>query len=250
MPSHRGAHPQDAEQFADSELPDLRAAVYDLSWLRTRGYGDSAALKLVGDQYRLKRRQRNAVARCACRDQEREHRLRALLSPPDLKGAHLDIDAFNVLIPVEGALGGAYLFVGRDRAIRDVNPVQGTYRIVEETTPALRAIQQTLQELAVSGVTWHLDEHVSNVGRVKAKLGQIAPGSERTWRITVEPNVDASLKQASGPVATSDSAILDASSSWIHLEATVISHQSIPAVVRDLRPQGEREPLSSSGDVG
>lgn len=242
MPSHRGAHPQDSEQFAASELPRLRAAVHDLSWLRTRGYG-SAALKLVGDRYRLKRRQRNALSRSACTDQEKERRREALVHPQDLAGQYLEIDAFNVLISVEGALGGAYLFVGRDQAIRDVNPLRGTYRVVQETGPALRALCQTLQELDVEGVTWHLDEQVSNVGRVKSKLQQVAPRSDMTWRVSVKRDVDEALKQARSPVATSDSAIVDASRAWIHLEETVISHQSIPAKVRDLRPNGERSSL-------
>lgn len=240
MPSHRGAHPRDAEQFAQSDLSRLRRAVHDLSWLRSRGYGDSAAQKLVGDRYRLKRRQRNAVARSACSDREKKHRLQALLSPEDLAGQHLEIDVFNVLITVEGALGGAYLFTGRDHAFRDVDPVRGTYRLVEETEPALRALRKTLLDLSVSGVTWHLDAQVSNVGRVKTRLQKKAPSAGMTWKINVEPDVDASLKGASGPVATSDSEIIDESVSWIHLEATVISHHSIPANVRDLRPNGER----------
>ncbi len=248
MPSHRGADPRDAEQFAESELSRLRAAVHDLSWLRTRGYGDSGALKLVGDRYRLKRRQRNAVARSACSDREREHRLQTLTTPHALAGKHLQVDVFNVLITLEGALGGAYLFIGRDRAVRDVDPVQGTYRIVQETDSALRALRTTLQELSVDGVTWHLDEHVSNVGRVKSKLQQLAPPSEMAWRISVERDVDAALQDTTDPVATSDSGILDASRSWIHLEGTVMSHHSISAKVRDLRPEGERSPLF--GQVG
>lgn len=243
MPSHRGADPRDAEQFAESELSRLRAAVHDLSWLRTRGYGDSGALKLVGDRYRLKRRQRNAVARSACSDREREHRLQTLTTPHALAGKHLQVDVFNVLITLEGALGGAYLFIGRDRAVRDVDPVQGTYRIVQETDSALRALRTTLQELSVDGVTWHLDEHVSNVGRVKSKLQQLAPPSEMSWRISVERDVDAALQDTTDPVATSDSGILDASGSWIHLEGTVMSHRSISAKVQDLRPDGERSSL-------
>lgn len=246
MPSHRGAHPQDEKQFAESELSRLRSAVHDLSWLRSRGYGDSAALKLVGDRHRLKRRQRNAVARSACSDREREHRRQALLSPSGLAGRHVEVDAFNVLITVEGAMGGAYLFVGRDGAMRDVNPLQGSYRVVQETDPALRALLQTLQHLAVEGITWHLDAQVSNVGRVKARLQESAPRSEMRWEVTVERDVDARLQQASGPVVTSDSAILDASSSWFQLEAAVISHHSVSANVRDLRPDGERMPLSGS----
>lgn len=243
MPSHRGAHPRDSEQFAESELPRLRAAVHDLSWLRTREYGDAAARKLVGDRYRLKRRQRDAVARSACSDRARKRRLQALRTPKQLAGEHLQVDTFNVLISLEGALGGAYLFIGRDCAVRDVDPLQGTYLIVQETDSALHALRSTLQELAVEGVTWHLDEQVSNVGRLKSRLRDLAPHSGMTWRVIVERDVDAALQDTSDPVATSDSEVLDASGLWTHLERIVISHHSIPAEVQDLRPDGERSPL-------
>lgn len=243
MPSHRGAHPQDEELFAPSQLPRLRAAVHDLSWLRSRQYGDAASLKLVGDRYRLKRRQRNAVARSSCSDEERAHRLEARLQPSAVSGQTLEIDAFNLLITVEGGLGGAYLFVGRDTAFRDVNPLQGTYRTVQETGSAIDALRRSLQELDVGGVTWHLDSHVSNVGRVKRRLEQAAPSDGLSWSIAVEENVDAVLKATSNPVATSYSAILDATTAWVPLEAVVVSRHSATANVIDLRPEGERGPL-------
>lgn len=138
----------------------LRAAVYDLAWLRTRGYGDPSSVKMVGDRYQLTRRQRNAVARSACSDAERAHRRVRRKEPRALEGHWVNIDGFNVLISIEGLLGGAYLFVGRDRAYRDVDPVQGTYRIVAETKPAIRLIRETLKALRVVGVTWWLDAHV------------------------------------------------------------------------------------------
>jgi hypothetical protein len=137
MTFHRGVHPEDQEQFSPSQLPVLRAAVRDLSWLRSRGYGDASSVEMVGDRYRLKRRQRDAVARSACSDAERAHRLVRRREPSSLVGHWIDIDGFNVLISVEGLLGGAYVFIGRDRAYRDVDPVQGTYRVVEETEPAI-----------------------------------------------------------------------------------------------------------------
>ena len=175
MPSNRGAHPEDAEQFGSDQLDRLRGAVRDLSWLRSRGYSGPAVRKLVGDRYRLKRRQRNAVARSACSDAERKHRLHARLSPHAVVGETVHVDAFNALITIEAALGGAYLFVGRDTAYRDVDPLQGTYRVVRQTTPALELLATTLQSLAPETVIWHLDRSVSNLGRVKARLKEVIP---------------------------------------------------------------------------
>ena len=248
MPSNRGPHPEDAEQFGPDQHARLRAAVRDLSWLRTRGYGDGAAQKLVGDRYRLQRRQRDAVVRSACSDAERAHRLHARLSPPAVGGREIHIDAFNVLITVEAALGGAYLFVGRDSAYRDVNPLKGTYRIVRQTKSAIALLATTLQALDPARVVWHLDRSVSNVGRVKKRLVDASAETDVVWRVKEQEHVDATLCNTANTVVTSDSTILDATESWLHLEALVHARHSLDAAVVDLRPDGERSSWSSCSE--
>jgi hypothetical protein len=238
MASRRGSHPEDDSLFAPSEVPTLRAAVRDLSWLRTRGYGDDAATSLVGDRYRLHRRQRNAVARSACTDEEAAHRRVRCRRLEALAGTWVEVDGFNVLISLEGALGGAYLFVGRDGAYRDVNAARGTYRPVDDTTRAIEGVRAVAHRHALRGVRWRLDRHVSNVGRLKALLERAAPSSRLGWAICVHDAVDPVLRDRSVPVATSDSGILDADGPWCVLEAPVLRHLAADPNVRDLRPQG------------
>src|SRR5688500_3971235 len=60
---HRGPHPEDGRLFATDQLPALREATRDLSWLLSRDYASPSALKLVGDRYQLEARQRIAAAR-------------------------------------------------------------------------------------------------------------------------------------------------------------------------------------------
>ena len=71
---HRGPHPADAELFAPALLPRLREAVADFSLLLTKGYADKSALKLVGDRFSLTQRQRLAVMRGSCSDQQLQSR--------------------------------------------------------------------------------------------------------------------------------------------------------------------------------
>lgn len=240
MPANRGAHPEDPEQFGSPQLDRLRAAVRDLSWLRTRGYGGQSASELVGNRYQLRRRQRNAVARSACSDAERAHRLGARLPPEAIAGQELHLDGFNVLITVEAMLGGAYLFMGRDAAYRDVDPVQGTYRVAHQTVPALRHLADTLQALRPARVTWHLDRSVSNVGRVKTQIADASSATGSAWTPVVEDKVDATLRDVPAPIVTSDSAVLDAVDAWLPLEALVHARHVPDAHVVDLRPDGER----------
>lgn len=239
VPSPRGAHPEDDKQFAPAQVPTLRAAVHDLAWLRTRGYGDPSSLKTVGNRYRLTRRQRNAVARSACTNGQRAHRLVRRREPTSLTGRWIEVDTFNVLISVEGMLGGAFLFLGRDRAYRDVDPIRGTYRVVEETCPALEIILAAMKRTRIKGLVWWLDAHVSNVGRVKSRLADLTPSS-LGWEIKVRESVDEELIQSEGIVATSDSAVLDQIEAWCSVEQMVRSHYGGTPNVRDLRPSTDR----------
>src|SRR5260370_39935245 len=103
---HRGAHPEDRKLFAEGQVPVLRAAVGELSWLLTRDYSLKGALKLVGDRYTLTDRQRLAVARAACSDQSKERRGAALINAAEVADEGLIVDGFNLIITVEAALSG------------------------------------------------------------------------------------------------------------------------------------------------
>src|SRR6266851_3119876 len=91
---HRGAHPEDRKLFAEGQVPVLRAAVGELSWLLTRDYSLKGALKLVGDRYTLTDRQRLAVARAACSDQSQARRLHSLVSAEAVLHEALMVDGF------------------------------------------------------------------------------------------------------------------------------------------------------------
>ena len=235
MTSSRGAHPDDASLFAPAERPTLRAAVRDLSWLRSRGYGGAAAQTLVGDRYRLSRRQRNAVGRSACADAVAAHRRVRRRRPSALAGTWLEVDGFNVLITLEGALEGAYSFVGRDGAVRDVSPVQGTYRPVTDTARAIRAVAVAALHHGLRGLTWRLDDHVSNVGRLTDRLDAQRPDG-LGWKIRVQDHVDQALIDSPRPVATSDSEVLDRVRRWCVLEDAVFARLPTEPHVCDLRP--------------
>ena len=104
---------------------EFRAAVQDLSWLRSRECSGAAPQKLVRDRYQLKRRQRDAVARSARTDAERAHRLHARQSPRKVAGREVHIDAFNVLIPLEAALERAYLICDVLPSLRSLRTYRG-----------------------------------------------------------------------------------------------------------------------------
>jgi len=222
---HRGPHPADAELFAPATLPHLREALADFSLLLTKGYADKSALKLVGDRFSLTQRQRLAVMRSACSDQQQQSRLERRIELADLAGRKIAIDGYNLLITIEAAMSGGLVFRGRDGCFRDLASIHGTYRKVDETVPALMLIGAYLNDIGVSAALWLLDSPVSNSGRLKTLIGQIARENDWNWDIRLSLNPDAELRQTEQIVATTDSVILDACARWTNLAADIITRK-------------------------
>lgn len=219
---HRGPHPEDAVLFAPKNLPALRQATEELSWLLTRGFPPAASLKLVGDRHRLVDRQRIAVSRAACSDQSRERRAATRVVPTHLAGERLLVDGFNLLITVEAALSGGVLLLCRDSCTRDLASMHGSYRSVEETEVAIRRIGETLTSMRPARVEWLLDRPVSNSGRLAARIEQIARKAGWPWSVETVFDPDAELAASDAVVASSDSGVLDRVRRWAELTSPVV----------------------------
>ena len=220
---HRGAHPSDARLFAESQLPLLRAATVELSWLLGRGYVSKSSLKLVGDRHKLIERQRLAVSRAACSDPSRDARAAKCLDIERIAGESLIVDGFNLIITLEAALGGGLLVLARDRCVRDLSGVHGSYRSVQETERAIRLAGDALARLAPSSVRWLLDSPISNSGRLALRIREIARECGWPWTVETVFNPDTEIIRSANEVAvTSDSTILDGARRWINFNRYVI----------------------------
>jgi hypothetical protein len=235
---HRGPHPDDAALFAPVMFPRLREAVADFSLLLTKGYADKSALKLVGDRFSLTQRQRLAVMRAACSDQQRQSRLERRVPVEALPGQPLAIDGYNLLITIEAALSGGLIFQGRDGCCRDLASIHGTYRKVEETIPAVKLIGEFLTQTRTAQTLWLLDSPVSNSGRLKTLITKIARENNWPWEIRLTISPDAELRTTEQIVVSTDSVILDACPQWTNLAAEII-RQRLPqtAVIHLASPE-------------
>jgi hypothetical protein len=233
----RGPAPADEQLFAETELERLRTAVAELAWLLDRGYAEGSALELVGNRHELRARQRTAVLRSVCTSAQIERRRAQRIPASAVAGRALAIDGFNVIIAVESALAGGVLLRGRDGALRDLASVHGNYRRGAHTQVASAAIGAQLAALAPSTVTWFLDTPVSNSGRLKTALAQLAADHGWIWAIELDHNPDRRLvahAQAGGVVATGDAWILDHAPMAFDLAAAVISAACPSAWIVDL----------------
>lgn len=219
---HRGPHPLDAELFAPEALAELHAAVTDLSWLRTRGYAEPSATKLVGDRYQLRQRQRVAVGRCACADGKRESRRNREASPADVAGRHLAIDGLNVITTIEVALAHGVLLLGRDRCLRDMASFHGSYRLVQETARAVAILVEVVESLSPSRAVVYIDRPVSNSGRLAEVVREAARDRGSGLEARTADRVDERMIAHEGVIASADSAVLDGCQSWLNLARIVV----------------------------
>ncbi|MFO0744205.1 MAG: DUF434 domain-containing protein [Myxococcota bacterium] len=222
---HRGPHPEDGALFAAALWPMLGEASDDLAWLLGRGYGMAAALGLVGNRFQLADRQRTALMRSVCTASARAARAARHLSPAAARGATLWLDGFNVIMTVEAALAGGTLLRGRDGCIRNLAPMHTSYRKVVETEAALGHIGKVLSDLGVTDARWLLDRPVSNSGRLRALMLDVAAAAGWSWDVELAPHVDYTLKTVAPPgvVATTDSVILDACGPWLDVARLTIA---------------------------
>ena len=219
---HRGPHPEDDRLFSPAALPALAAATADLGWLVTRDYADKAALKLVGDRHGLDKRQRTAVWRCACSDQQQAGRAKRQRAPESMAGQPLHIDGFNVLTTIEAALSGGVILKARDGCFRDMASMHGTYRKVEETLPAIHLVGSFLEQMGPVPFTWLLDRPVANSGRLRQVMLETAATHGWSWQVELEANPDRLLIESDAVVASADSAILDRTQAWMNLARHVV----------------------------
>jgi hypothetical protein len=234
---HRGQHPADEKLFGEESIPNIRQAIEDYSLFLSKGYAEKSSLKLVGDRFTLTERQRLAVMRSSCSNEQRDSRKKQQVDISDVSKQAIAIDGYNVLITIEAAMSGGLLFRGRDGCCRDLASIHGTYRRVSETQPAIELIGGFLQQIGISQALWLLDSPVSNSGRLKTLLRELAEKNNWKWEIELVTSPDAVLIKGGKIVASSDSVVLDKCGRWVDLAGEIIKKRVPTAKIIDLGAQ-------------
>ena len=199
----------------------------------------TSSLKLIGDRHGLRERQRLAVSRSACSDQDRQRRKDHCVAVEQLRNQPVIVDGFNLIITIEAALSKGPLFVGVDECLRDLSSVHGSYRSVEETDRAIAMIGAAFQRLAALSVCWLLDRPVSNSGRLAARLADFAVRNNCSWDVQLVFNPDAAIAASPAVAITSDSSVLDRVERWVDLKSYLLAREVPDAWMIDLRTGGE-----------
>ena len=219
---NRGKTSNDTKDFAPNWHPIFKEAVDDLCFLLTRGYAINSALQLVGNRYKLNKRQRHAVSRISSSDLEVLNRAKRAVEISELKEQVVEIDGFNLLIILECALSGAYVFQGRDGTIRDISSIHGSYKRVRQTEEAIHLVGTSLQTLGVKQAKWYLDQPISNSGRLKTRLLEISVEQGFNWEVELNYEPDKVLAKSTQVVVSADGWILDHAERWFNLGRWII----------------------------
>lgn len=181
-----------------------------------------SALKLVGDRHNLTERQRLALSRAACSDENKRRRKENEISVHAIKGKEIIIDGFNLIVTTEAALSGGLLMLCRDGCVRDLSSVHGSYRSVSETDRAIELIDEAFEELNPLSAKWLLDQPVSNSGRLAHRIREFAQTRNRPWTIEVVFNPDNEIKASKEIAVTTDSIILDSVDHWVNFNRHLV----------------------------
>ena len=223
--ARRGYVPDDERNFSPESIEKLRVASRHVLYLINEGYDLKQASTFVGNHFLLSERQRLAVMRSLATAEQLAMRKAKLLTAAEAAGRDVWIDGFNTVITLEVLKCDSILFSCMDGTVRDLASLRGTYRIIPETEDAVRLLFDSLEEMEIHSATVLLDQPVSNSGRLKALIAELAVEYPFDLDIQIQKDVDRELYEKEN-VISSDSIILDRCLSWINLAAVCMERQN------------------------
>ena len=216
----RGYVPEDERNFSPEAIEKMITASRHICYLLNEGYDLKQATVFVGNHFLLSERQRLALMRSVASEKQLAEREKKRIPITDLKDQEVWIDGFNTIITLEVLLCDSLLFECMDGTIRDLAALRGTYRLIPETTGAVKMMLDVLNGAGVWKINILLDEPVSNSGRLKALIADVAEEEQYSFLLDIQilKDVDRTL-YLKERVITSDSIILDYCASWVNLAA-------------------------------
>ena len=196
----------------------------------TKGYAINALLNLVGNHHRLNKRQQDALRRASASSQQISNIKANHIAKFIIQGKTVLIDGFNLIILLESALSEAYIFKCADESYRDLSAAHGTYKRVQQTNGVLKLIGETLFDLQPEMVVWILDKPVSNSGRLKGLILEIAEKFGYNWEVILDNNPDKYIVEKNEIAISSDGWIIE-QVQWFNLGAYIIENKIAEADV-------------------
>ncbi len=221
----RGFVATDERDFNTKNLEIMKVAQKDIVYLINHDYPIKSAVTFVGNRYQLSERQRIALQRAISSDNAVEKRLKKLVSV----GETAFIDGLNIIITLETALSKTTLLKCMDGTVRDLAGLRGTYKLIDKTDTSINLIFKKLCELEFQRAVFYIDKPVSNTGRLKQRILEIAENYQIQVTAELVDNADKILYDKEC-VVSSDAIILDKCISWVNLGNDIIKDIDIALI--------------------
>jgi hypothetical protein len=190
-------------------MTSLLKAASDLRYLLDKNYDRKGAVTFVGNHYQLTKADREILKRGVYPDSVAKARWNKLLKPELLNNRPLAVDGHNVVITVESALLGRTLIASDDGLIRDTAGIHGSYRQQKITRKALELILNFLKAITPEFVLFLFDAPLSQSGELALTVTKNLSLYGLQGMARAVPVPEKELYDFQGPVASSDSVIID-----------------------------------------
>ena len=208
------------------DLVLLQAAAADFRYLLARDYPRAAALALVGNRYNLFRSARQLLHRGVFAPSEAAARRARLRLLKETAGRPLGIDGHNVLITLECALENLPLVAADDGFLRDVGQVSRSFKPSRATDRVLALLLDYLMATAwVDPVAVFYDAPMSLSGELARHTADLAAARGLKLEAAAVAVPERDLEDFPGPIATSDTALIDAHDLVVDLAGEIIRRE-------------------------
>jgi hypothetical protein len=210
--------------------PHLREAAADFRYLLARDYPRQAALALVGNRYGLNRPARQLLHRGVFAPEVAAARRARLHLLQDLGGLPLALDGHNILITLECALRRLPLVAADDGFIRDVGEVSRAFRPSPETDQVLALLADHLAAHQPGPLMVYYDAPLSFSGRLARRTEEVLADRGLAAAAAAVPVPEWDLAASPGPIASSDTALIDTHDTVVDLAGEIIRRKHWPAI--------------------
>lgn len=204
----------------------LQAAAADFRYLLARGYPRPAALTLVGNRYRLDRTSRQLLHRGVFAPDEAAARWVRLHLLKEMAGRPLGLDGHNVLITLECALQKLPLVAADDGFFRDVGQVSRSFKPSRQSDRVLALLLDYLMaQTWTDPVAVFYDAPMSRSGELARRTADLAVARGLKLTAAAVPVPERDLQNFLGPIATSDTALIDVHDEVVDLAGEIIRRE-------------------------
>ena len=204
-------------------------AVRDLRYLLDQGYPRDSAVNFVSNHYRLPLNQRHLLARCVFSRREVAEYRRKSVRASAVRGKHLGVDGYNVLITLESILTLKQVVRCDDGYIRDLRAIFGKYRVSPATPRALTELLRIIALAKPSYVEFLFDKQVSRSGELAGMVRRRLEQAKLEGDAQATGGVDLKLRSFD-VVASSDRAIIGRANAIWDIPAELLKEKAAKVI--------------------